>query len=62
MGSRTYLPTLVATVRLLCIYIARNQVTIRANLPVEAIPVFDQLEAACSAFNAFAGVIDPIHP
>lgn len=62
MGSRTYIPTLVATVHMLCVYIARHSTTIRANLPSDALAAFDALELACSAFNAFAGVIDPVDP
>lgn len=60
--ARTYLPTLVAIVRQLCIYIARNDATIRANLNGDALSAYNALSTACDAFNALSGVIDPINP
>lgn len=53
MGSRTYLPTLFITVRILCVYIARHDSTIRANLSGDALTAYEALSVACDAFNEF---------
>ena len=50
--ARTYLPTLVAIVRELCVFITRYQETIRRNLGGEALTAFEAMHLACSAFLA----------
>jgi hypothetical protein len=50
--ARTYLPTLVALVRRICIYTARYEDTIRANLAGAALVAFEALVSACSGFLA----------
>lgn len=62
MASRTYIPSLVDTVRRMCVYIAKHGSIIRANLPPDAVAAFDALELACMAFNAFSEEIDPPSP
>jgi hypothetical protein len=52
MGSRTYLPTLVITGRLLRTYCARNDARIRANMSTEVQTIYDALLAALDALLA----------
>lgn len=59
--AKTYIPTLRAIVQRLCIYIARYQDTIRANLAGAALAAFDALALACDAFLASLGE-PPINP
>ena len=50
--ARTYLPTLIALVRRICIYTARYEDTIRANLAGTALVAYEALLAACTGFLA----------
>lgn len=52
MALKTYIPTLIFIVRQICIYTARYDAKIRANLPPSAIPAYDGLRAACDLFFA----------
>lgn len=62
MGSRTYLPTLFAIVHQLCVFIARYDSTIRANLSGDALTAYNALHVACDTFNTFSDVLNPIEP
>lgn len=50
MGIRTYLPALIAAVRVVCLYTARYDAKIRANLTAPQLTVYDLLRSACDAF------------
>lgn len=54
--ARTYLPTLLAIVRQLCVYMSRYDRQIRDALDAEWIPAFNALQLACSAFVALVEV------
>lgn len=51
--ARTYLPTIFTIVRKLCVYIARHDSVIRANLTGDALSAYSALTVACDAFNAY---------
>lgn len=57
--ARTYLPTLIKLVRVLCLYITRNREKIRENLSPEQRAAFDALADACQTFLDLMGVIEP---
>lgn len=59
--AKTYVPTLRAIVRTLCVYATRYQDTIRANLAGAALLAFDALVIACNEFMAAIGE-PPINP
>jgi len=52
MALRTYIPMLLQIVRVVCVYTARYDAKIRANLPGSAIPAYNGLRAACDVFVA----------
>lgn len=60
--ARTYLPTIFEMVRKLCIYVARHDSTIRANLSGDALTAYNSLTVACDAFNAFYDAINGVQP
>lgn len=59
--AKTYLPTLLAAVYALGLYIARNRAKIRANLSGEALLAFDSLDACLTGFMAAYGDL-PLGP
>lgn len=50
--AKTFLPTLVAIVQKLCVYMARYDRQLRDAIDPEWIPAFNALQLACSAFMA----------
>lgn len=55
MARKTYLPTLVMLVTTICRYTTRYNLIIREFIPEEAIPAYEALVAACTAFLGAVG-------
>jgi hypothetical protein len=60
MGILTYIPTLLWLVRRLCIYMTRNDATLRKNMTAEQIPVYNALHSACQALLTVLPPEDPL--
>jgi hypothetical protein len=56
---RTYIPGIIALVRLACRYMDRYGAKLRENLPEEQRGVYDALHTACDAFEAIIPLIQP---
>lgn len=59
MGLRTYIPQLVAIVRVVCLYTSRYDAKIRANLPEGTETAYNALRTACDAFYALMPPVVP---
>lgn len=58
-GFRTYIPGIIALVRLACRYMDRYDAKIRENIPPEHLAVYSALHTACDAFEAIIPLIEP---
>lgn len=59
MGVRTYIPGIIALVKLACRFMDRYDAKIRLNLPEEHLAVYEALHDACDAFEAIIPFIEP---
>jgi hypothetical protein len=59
VGAKTYIPGIIALVKLACRYMDRYDAKIRANLPAEQLGVYTALHTACDAFEAIIPLIEP---
>lgn len=50
MATRTYLPSLIALVRTLCVYTTRYDSTIREFVPTNALTAYAAMKSACDLF------------
>lgn len=51
MAIRTYIPYLIALVRTVCVYTARHDSRIRANLSGVQLTAYELLRVGCDAFS-----------
>jgi hypothetical protein len=51
MTERTWLPTLLRILHVVCVYTARWDAQIQAHLPSGALAAYEALKAACDAFE-----------
>lgn len=61
MARKTYIPTLIGFVTLVCRYTNRYNLIIREFMPEAALPAYEALVAACHAFLLAVGepVVNP---
>jgi len=59
MASRTYLPTLLALLKVVCVFISRHRDRILQVIGTEHADVLDAITLACAAFEAVVGEFIP---
>lgn len=60
--AKTFIPSLLTSVRQLCLYITRYRMTIIIFLPEGTETAFNALDAACHAFLEAMSVYDNLEP
>lgn len=59
MALRTYIPGIIAIVKLACRFMDRYDAQLRANIPSGQLSVYVTLHDACDAFQAIIPLIEP---
>jgi hypothetical protein len=58
-GIRTYIPGIIALVKLACRFMDRYDAQLRENIPEAQLPIYEALHDACDAFEAIIPLIQP---